>query len=68
MGSCKSGSKQKSVVAGLKIDLDYALMKAKEYGNVKYGGTKKTQEMFRLWNDEVRRLQKQLSDIESKKK
>ena len=43
-------------------------MKAKEYGNVKYGGTKKTQEMFRLWNDEAKRLQKQLSDIESKKK
>ena len=55
---------KKNKIAGLKVDLDYAIMKRKEYGTVKYGGTKKTREAFDMWSNEVRRLQKELASIE----
>lgn len=41
-------------------------MKAHQYGNIKYGGTLKTREKFEMWNDEAKRLQKEISKIESK--
>lgn len=48
---------------GLEADLDYASMKAHEYGSLKYGGTLKTRELFNQWNDEVKRLSNQLAKI-----
>lgn len=50
---------------GLEADLDYASMKAHEYGSLKYGGTLKTRELFNQWNDEVKRLSNQLAKIHS---
>lgn len=57
-----------SKLAGLKVELNYAMMKAKEYGNVKGGGSLKTRERFLMWNDQVKKLQKQIAKEESKKK
>lgn len=55
----------KNKLAGLKIDLKYALIKAKEYGNVPYGGTKKTRKYFEMWEEEVKRLRKEINAIKS---
>lgn len=55
-----------SRIAGLKVNLEYALMKSHEYGNVRYGGTRATRERFEMWNDEVKRLQKLLMKEEEK--
>ena len=55
-------------LAGAKVELEYALMKRSEYGNVKYGGTKTTRERFEMWNNEVRKLQKEISELEKKKR
>ena len=64
-GSGASMQAIKNALAGNKAALDYALMKQDEYGNVKYGGTKKTREAFEMWNDEVKRLQKERRILES---
>lgn len=55
----------KNALASNKVNLDYALMKRDEYGDVKFGGTKKTREAFEMWNDEVKRLQKERRILES---
>lgn len=52
-------------LAGNQIELDYALMKSREWGNIKGGGTLKSREMFYQWNDEVRRLQEERRLLES---
>ncbi len=53
-------------LAGARVELDYALTKRNEYGNVPYGGTKQTRERFEMWSNEVRRLNKLVSDLEAK--
>ena len=55
-------------LAGAKVELEYALMKRSEYGAVRYGGTKTTRERFEVWNNEVRKLQKEISELEKKKR
>ena len=65
MGSCNSGGKGgssalKNKIAGLEVDLKYANMMVNKYGNVKYGGTSKTREMFHVWNEERRKIQNEL--------
>ena len=55
-------------LAGAKVELEYALMKRSEYGTAKYGGTKTTRERFEMWSNEVRKLQKEISELEKKKK
>ena len=64
-GSGASAQAIKNALAGNKVNLDYALMKRDEYGDVKFGGTKKTREAFEMWNDEVKRLQKERRILES---
>ena len=64
-GSGASAQTIKNALAGNKVDLDYALMKRSEYGNIKGGGTKKTREAFEMWNDEVKRLQEERRTLES---
>ena len=67
-GKASSGVSEKAIknaLAGNKVDLDYALMKRSEYGNIKGGGTKKTREAFEMWNDEVKRLQEERRTLES---
>lgn len=64
-GSGASTQAIKNALAGNKVNLDYALMKRDEYGSVKFGGTKKTREAFEMWNDEVKRLQKERRILES---
>ncbi len=54
----------KNRLAGAKVDLDYAQRKANEYGNARYGGTKETRDRFEMWNDEVKRLQKEVARLE----
>lgn len=56
----KSEIEQKSRIAGLKIDLQYARMKAHQYGTLPMGGTKKLWEAHWMWNSEVRRLETEL--------
>lgn len=65
-GAGGGGGNAQSKLAGLQADLDYALMKAHEYGNVPYGGTLKTRERFIMWDDEVRKLREQISKIKKK--
>lgn len=55
-------------IAGAKVELEYAQMKKSEYGNVRYGGTRTSRERFEMWSDRVRQLQKEISDLEKKKK
>ena len=50
----------KSQIAGLRIDLQYARMKAHQYGTLPMGGTKKLWEAHWLWNSEVCRLETEL--------
>lgn len=67
-GGGKAGEAEsaiKNALAGNRVDLDYALMKTHEYGNVTGGGTRRTQELFREWSDEVRRLQEERRLLES---
>lgn len=51
-------------LAGAKVELDYAQKKAHEYGNARYGGTKETRNRFEMWNDEVKRLQNEVAQLE----
>lgn len=51
---------RKSRIAGLRIDLQYARMKAHEYGNLPMGGTMKLHAAYDEWADEVRRLENAL--------
>lgn len=53
-------------IAGLKAELQYAQIKAEEWGNIRYGGTRKSREMFNVWNNEVSRIQRELSQLEKK--
>lgn len=46
------------------MELKYASDMAHKFGNVKYGGTTKTAELFREWNDEVRRLQRERNELD----
>lgn len=55
----------KNLLAGNQVELEYAQMKAHEYGNVTGGGTRKTREMFLQWNDEVKRLQNERQRLET---
>lgn len=55
-----------NALAGNRIDLEYARMKAKEYGNIRYGGTTRTRNLFEQWNDEVRRLEQERITLEKK--
>lgn len=55
-----------SRLAGLKVELDYAVTKRREYGSVKYGGTHETRERFDMWDKEVKRLQKALAKAEQR--
>ncbi len=55
---------KKSALAGLKIELEYAQMKQKEFGNVKNGGTRETRKKFQEWNDHARELQAQIMKLE----
>lgn len=66
-GSSSGGGGKASKLKGLQIDLNYALMKAHEFGNAPYGGTKKTRELFYEWNDEARRLREEILKLERKK-
>lgn len=54
----------KNRLAGAKVDLEYAQMKADEYGTVPYGGTLETRKRFEMWNNEVKRLQKEIARLE----
>lgn len=54
-------------IAGLKVNLDYAIMKRSEYGNVRYGGTKLTRERYEMWDREVKSLQKKLAKAEERR-
>ncbi len=51
-------------VAGLKVELEYAQMKAHEYGNIKYGGTRATREKYEMWSAEAKRLAAELDIAE----
>lgn len=55
-----------SRLAGLKVELQYAIIKRSEYGSVRYGGTLKTRERFEMWDKEVKRLQKNIARHEKK--
>ena len=66
--SPKISKQDKNKLAGLQVELDYARMKAHEYGNAAYGGTKKTRERFEMWNNEINRLTKEISKIPQKEK
>lgn len=61
MGGRGSGLSKSSKIAGLNIELDYAVQMKHKYGTVKFGGTKETRNKFEMWSNEVRRLQKELS-------
>lgn len=54
-------------IKGLEIELNYAIMKRREFGSVRYGGTRKTRELFEQWSDEVRRLQKELHKVQAQR-
>ena len=64
-GSGSAESAIRNQLAGNQVDLDYARMKASEYGNVTGGGTRRTREMFMQWNDEVKRLQDERQRLET---
>ena len=53
-------------IKALEVDLNYASARAREYGNMKYGGTKADREKFYQWNDEAKRVQRQITDLQNK--
>lgn len=64
MGGRGSASGRASKIAGLKIELDYAMQMQHKYGTVKFGGTRETRNRFEMWSNEARRIRKELSKYE----
>lgn len=55
-------------IAGKTAELKYAQSQASRYGSVKYGGTKATRERYEMWSKQVKTLQKEISELEKKKR
>lgn len=67
-GGGNTASAIKNQLAGNDVELQYAQMKAHQYGSIKYGGTLKSRDKFEMWNNEVKRLQNERNNLEAKLK
>ena len=48
---------------GIETDMKYAVKMAKKFGNMKYGGTHKSRELFEQWNNEAKKLSDELTNL-----
>ena len=47
----------------IETDMKYARKMAKKFGNIKYGGTLKSGDLFMQWNDEANKLSAELNNL-----
>ncbi len=47
----------------IETDMKYARKMAKKFGNIKYGGTLKSGDLFKQWNDEANKLSAELNNL-----